>query len=125
MDALQDLQLPASALTFTPDGQPLAPPASHPVVIPPLSTLENVDSTATNLVDTILTIVKEVSQIFQHLPYIKGLSGVILQIIRIKEVRVVVVAYERFLLVICRKFKQTRVNVRKSLTKYYAGPKLF
>ena len=86
MDAIQDLQLLALAVTITTHALPVIPCARLAVVCP-LSTQEYVDSMMTNLVDTISTITKEVSLTLQNAPYIRGLSGIILQIIKIREVR--------------------------------------
>jgi hypothetical protein len=90
MDPLQALVVHASTLTAIAHGLPVLPVLRlHPDVVPLHSRLQDVDSTATNVIDTVLTITKEASQISQQVPYLRGLSGAILQIIKIREVRVI------------------------------------
>lgn len=43
--------------------------------------------TGIELANTLVAIVKEVGEMLNHVPYVKSLSGVILQIIRIRDVR--------------------------------------
>ena len=43
------------------------------------------DSSA--LAETVLTIVKEVGEMLSSVPYVKSVSGIILQLIRIRDVR--------------------------------------
>jgi hypothetical protein len=88
MDPLQALVLHASALTVIAHGLPVLPVHRLcPDVVPSDSRLQD-DFTATDVIDTVLTITREASQISQQVPYLRGLSGTILQIIKIKEVRV-------------------------------------
>jgi hypothetical protein len=54
--------------------------------IPSTSRLENVDAAATSAIDTVSKIAREVAEMLNDVPYVKTLSGVISQIIRIKEV---------------------------------------
>lgn len=43
--------------------------------------------TSIELANTVVAIVKEVGEMLDHVPYVKSLSGVILQIIRVRDVR--------------------------------------
>jgi hypothetical protein len=70
-------------------GVPVVPPSPAPVAVPSGSTTnhEYIESTATNLVDTVLKITKEASEMFKDVPYIKAFAGVLIQIVNIREVR--------------------------------------
>lgn len=39
------------------------------------------------LADTVLTIVKEVGEMLASVPYVKSVSGIVLQLIKIRDVR--------------------------------------
>ena len=88
MTSLQALVVHASALTTIAHGLPVVPVLHmRPVqVVSPYSILRDVDSTATRVIDTVLTITKEAAQLSQQIPYLRGLAGTILEIIKIKEV---------------------------------------
>ena len=64
-----------------------------PVPVPPAPSISStpnrqyVESTATNIVDTALNIVQDASAMFKNVPYIKAIAGLVIQIIRIREVR--------------------------------------
>jgi hypothetical protein len=57
------------------------------VAIPSTSSLDDIDAAGTSAIDTVSKILREVAEILNDVPYVKTLSGVISQIIRIKEVR--------------------------------------
>ena len=61
---------------------PEVPPAPFAI-----SLTTDPESTATSVVDTVLNIAKETSEMFQNVPYIKAFAGIIIQIINIREVR--------------------------------------
>jgi len=61
-------------------GIPEVPPA-------PFAISSTIESTATNVVDTVLKIAKEASETFKNVPYIKAFAGIVIQIISIREVR--------------------------------------
>ena len=67
-------------------GLPIVPPA-HPVATPSTTNGEDVVSTTTNLVETVLIIAKEASEMFKNVPYIKAFAGIVIQIINIRDVR--------------------------------------
>ena len=48
---------------------------------------EYIESTTTNIVDTVLKIAKEASEMFKNVPYIKAFAGIVIQIISIRDVR--------------------------------------
>lgn len=54
------------------------------------SVTTNAIDTSVELANNVLTIVKEIGEMLNHVPYVKSLSGVILQIIKIRNVRRVV-----------------------------------
>ncbi|KAG6853594.1 hypothetical protein H0H87_008450, partial [Tephrocybe sp. NHM501043] len=43
------------------------------------------DSTTTNVVDSVAKLVREVGELLKNVPYIKGVAGIILQIIAIRD----------------------------------------
>lgn len=47
----------------------------------------NAVDTTIDLANTVITVVKEVGEILNSVPYVKSLSGVILQIIQVRDVR--------------------------------------
>ena len=55
-------------------------------VVPSPTNSEYVASTTTNIVDTVLKIAKEASELFKNVPYIKAFAGIVIQIISIREV---------------------------------------
>lgn len=67
-------------------GQPIVPFA-RPAAIPPIADSEYADSTMSNFLDIVLKITKEAGEVLKDVPYVKVLSGIILQIIKIREVR--------------------------------------
>jgi hypothetical protein len=50
-------------------------------------TYEYIESTTTNIVDTISKIAKEAGEVAKDIPYIKAFAGIVIQIITIREVR--------------------------------------
>ena len=73
-----DPRLQASWMTMVAHGVPVVQP---PLPIPLTTTdPEYIES-------NILTITKEVSEIFKNIPYINAFSGILTQIINIREVR--------------------------------------
>ena len=85
MDLLQTVGLQASWMTTVAHGLPVVP--SLPTGIPSTTNSEYVTSTTTNIVDTVLKIAKEASELFKNVPYIKAFAGIVIQIINIREVR--------------------------------------
>jgi len=85
LSPFQVLGLRASSVAITAHGLPVLP-SPGPVAIPSTSRLDNVDDTAPNIVGTVSEIVKEVAEMLNDVPYVKTLTGVILQIIKVKEV---------------------------------------
>ena len=65
---------------------PVVPPAPS-VAIPSATNREYIKSTARNTIDTVTKIAKEASDTFKNVPYIKGIAGIVIQIITIREVR--------------------------------------
>lgn len=72
-------------MTMVAHGIPVVPPAPS-FVISSTTDREYIESTATNIVDTVLNIAKEASEMFKNVPYIKAFAGIVIQIISIKEV---------------------------------------
>jgi len=66
-------------------GIPVVPPA--PFAISSATDREYIESTTTNIIDTVSKIAKEAGKMFKDVPYIKALAGIVIQIISIKEVR--------------------------------------
>jgi len=71
--------------TMVAHGIPEVPPAA--LAISSTTDGDYIESTATTVVDTVLTIAKEASETFKNVPYIKAFAGIVIQIIRIREVR--------------------------------------
>jgi len=69
-------------------GDQLVVPSARLTTSPPVTIQENAASTMSNTVEDVLKITKEASDLFKGVPYVKALAGVILQIIKIREVRV-------------------------------------
>jgi hypothetical protein len=83
---LRVLTLQASSSAVTAHGLPVHPSPGS-VAIPSTSRLEDIDAAGTSAIDTVSKIVREVAEMLKDVPYVKTLSGVISQIIKIKEVR--------------------------------------
>jgi hypothetical protein len=85
MDPLQTVGLQASWMTMVAHGAPgpVVPPAPSIAI----ANRESVESTTTNIVDTVLKIAKDTSEMFKNVPYIKAFAGIVIQIIGIREVR--------------------------------------
>jgi len=64
--------------------------STHPAAVSSTTKGEYIESTTTNMVDTVSKIAKEVGEIFKDVPYIKAVAGIIVQIIKIREVRALV-----------------------------------
>ena len=86
MDPLQTVGLQASWMTMVAHAVPVVPPAPS-VATSSTTNREYIESTTTNIVDTVLKITKEASETFKDVPYIKALAGILIQIISIREVR--------------------------------------
>jgi hypothetical protein len=86
MDPLQTVVLQASWMTMVAHGIPVLPPASS-FVTSSTTNREYIESTATNIADTVLKIAQEASKMFTNVPYITGIAGIVIQIISIREVR--------------------------------------
>ena len=69
-------------------GDQLVVPSARSTTSPSVTIQENAASTVSNTVEDVLKITKEASDLFKGVPYVKALAGVILQIIKIREVRV-------------------------------------
>jgi hypothetical protein len=95
MDPVQTVGLRTSSGTMVDHGVPVAPPAPS-IAIRSTTNREYVDSTAatTNIVDTVLNIAKEASDMFKNVPHINAFSGIVIQIISIREVRELLVSGE-------------------------------
>ena len=85
MDPLQTIGLQALWMTMVAHGIPVVPSAPS-VAISSTTNHEYVEST-TNIVDTVLKIAREASDMFKQVPYIKTFAGIIIQIISIREAR--------------------------------------
>ena len=68
-------------------GDQLVVPSARSTASPPVTIQGNAASTVSNIVEDVLKITKEASDLFKSVPYVKALAGVILQIIKIREVR--------------------------------------
>ena len=73
-------------MTMVAHGMPVVPP-TPPCTLSSTTNREYIESTTTNLVDTVLKIAKEASEMFKNVPYIKAVAGIVIQIISIREVR--------------------------------------
>jgi hypothetical protein len=67
-------------------GIPMVPPTPS-FAISSTTNREYIESTTTNIVDTVLKIAKEAGETFKNVPYIKTFAGIVIQIISIREVR--------------------------------------
>ena len=85
-DPKQTVGLQASWMTMVGHRVPVVPPASS-IANPSTTNFEYVESTTTNIVDTVLKLAKEASETFKNIPYIKALAGIVIQIINIREVQ--------------------------------------
>jgi hypothetical protein len=86
MDSPQAVVFESSSRTIIAHGLPTVP-STHSVVLPSTTNQEYVASTATNIVDTVSKIAKEAGEMLKGVPYVKALAGIIIQIIKIREVR--------------------------------------
>ena len=48
-------------------------------------------ATAVSAAETTVAIVKEVGEMLQNIPYVKSVAGIVLQIIKIKDVRLTII----------------------------------
>jgi len=85
MDPLQTFELQASWVTMAAHGIPVVPPA--PFAISSATDRKYIESTTTNIIDTVSKIAKEAGKMFKDVPYIKAFAGIVIQIISIREVR--------------------------------------
>ena len=86
MNLPQAVVLESSSRTMIAHGLPMVP-STHSVALPSTTHQIYVASTATNLVDTVSGIAKEAGEMLKGVPYVKALAGIIIQIIKIREVR--------------------------------------
>ena len=86
MNSSQAVVLESSSRTIIAHGRPTVP-STHSVALPSTTHQEYVVSTGTNIVDTVAKIAKEASEMLKGVPYVKALAGIIIQIIKIREVR--------------------------------------
>lgn len=86
MHSLQAPQLQAASVTLTAHGPPIIPYIGS-VAAPPTFRSGNVEGAKIDVVTTILNVVKEVSEMLSDVPYVSGISNVLLEIIKIREVR--------------------------------------
>jgi hypothetical protein len=77
MNSPQAVVLEGSSRTMIAHGLPTVP-STHSVALP---------STATNIVDTVSKIAREAGELLKDVPYVKVFAGIIVQIIRLREVR--------------------------------------
>jgi hypothetical protein len=86
MNSPQAVVFESSSRTIISHGLPTVP-STHSVALPSITDQEYVASTATNIVDTVSKIAKEAGEMLKGVPYVKALAGIIIQIIKIREVR--------------------------------------
>ena len=87
MDPFQSVGLQSSWMSMVAHGVPGVVPPAPSIVIASTTNREYVESTTTNIVNTVLNIAKDASEMFKNVPYIKALAGIVIQIISIREVR--------------------------------------
>jgi len=73
-------------MTMVAHGIPVVPPTPS-FAISSTTNREYFESTTTNIVDTVLNIAKEAGEMFKNVLYIKAFAGIVIQIIRIREVQ--------------------------------------
>ena len=86
MNSPQAVVLESSSRTIIAHELPTVP-STHSVALPSTTHQAYVAPTATNLVDTVAKIAKETGEMLKGVPYVKALAGIIIQIIKIREVR--------------------------------------
>jgi hypothetical protein len=85
MDPFQTVTLQASWMTMVAHAIPIIRPPPFP--ISSTTNREYIESTTTNIVDTVSKIAKDAGETFKNVPYIKAFAGIVIQIITIREVR--------------------------------------
>ena len=86
MNPLQDIDLQGSPITMVAPGLPVVS-STRPVAIPLINNPAYAMTTTTNIIDTVSKITKEIGEIFKTVPYIKAFAGILIQIIKVREVR--------------------------------------
>ena len=84
-------------------------PSTRPLELLSATDDEYVVSTTTNLVDTVSKIAKEAGEMLKDVPYVKALAGIIVQIIKIREVRALIIMFWVDTDDRCRKSKWQRI----------------
>lgn len=87
MDPFQSVGLQSSWMTMVAHGVTGVVPPAPSIAIASTTNREYVESTTTNIANTVLNIAKDASQMFKNVPYITALAGIVIQIINIREVR--------------------------------------
>jgi hypothetical protein len=86
MNTPQAIVLEGSSRTMIAHGLPMFP-STHSAALPSTTHQEYVVSTTMNIVDTVSKIAKEAGEMLKGVPYVKAFAGIIIQIIKIREVR--------------------------------------
>jgi len=86
MHTVQTRSLQASFATTVAHGRSTLLFTRHLTVSPSTNSRESIASTTTNIVDTVLKLAKDAGGILKDVPYLKALSGTIVQIIEIRDV---------------------------------------